>query len=295
MAGSSVPSPSPVSRPTRSSPPLKVSSYDRVASMLVALLVLVGTAVLILFLIFLTTRTYPTQTAVPIVLEEISGRGANAAGVARDLEPPGLDELDEVLEPQVEMSLEAVTDAVSSQSAALETLDGQTNPNSTGSGLGDSRPVGPPGDGQDVIPRFERWEIQFESSDLLTYARQLDFFKIQLGTLAGGAKVLYASSLSTDPQRSEGSTAEEERLYMTWRDGSFLEADRELLSTAGITPGPVVMQFYDPETENLLAYLEKEYAKERTIGEIRRTYFGVRKKGVGFEFYVIRQEYRSVR
>lgn len=274
---------------------MKVSSYDRVASMLVALLVLVGLAVLILFLIFLTTRTYPTQTAVPIILEEISGRGDNAAGIARDLEAPGLDELDEVLEPQLEMSLEAVTEVVTSQSAALESLEGQLNPNGAGGGLGDSRPLGPPGDGEDVIPRFERWEIQFESSDLKTYARQLDFFKIQLGTLAGGDQVRYASALATNPQSSEGSTAKEERLYMTWRDGSFKEADRELLSSAGITPGPVVMQFYDPETENMLAFLEKQYAKDRKIGEIRRTYFGVRTKGNEFEFYVIRQEYRNAR
>ncbi|MCC9604440.1 hypothetical protein LOC68_28035 [Blastopirellula sp. JC732] len=274
---------------------MKVSSYDRVASMLVALLVLVGVAVLILFGIFLTTRTYPTQTAVPVVLEEVSGRGENAAGVARDLEAPGLDELNEEVEPQLDMSADAISEAVSSQSTALANLEGQLSFSSGGGGLGDSRPVGPPGDGEDVIPRYERWEIQFESSDLPTYARQLDFFKIQLGTLAGGDKVMYASSLSSKPQRSEGSTAKEERLYMTWRDGSFKEADSELLASAGITPGPVVMQFYDPETENLLAYLEKTYAKDRTIGEIRRTYFGVRRKGNEFEFYVLRQEYRSVR
>lgn len=274
---------------------MRVSSYDRVASMLVALLVLVGLAVLILFLIFLTTRSYPTQTAVPVIMEEVAGRGINAAGVARDLEAPGLEELEDVMEPQVEMSLEAVTDAVTSQQAQLDQLQGEVNPNGAGGGLGDSRPPGPPGDGQDVIPRYERWEIQFESSDLKTYARQLDFFKIQLGTLAGGNKVFYASNLSTSPTRSEGSTEKEERMYMTWRDGSFKEADTELLTTAGVKPGPIVMQFYDPETENLLAYLEKMYAKEKTIGEIRRTYFGVRKKGNDFEFYVIRQEYRSVR
>src|SRR5690606_13573854 len=119
----------------------------------------------------------------------------------------------------------------------------------------------------------------------------LDFFKIQLGTLVGGEKVQYAADLSTTPKSSAGLTAKEDRLYMTWRDGSFKDADRELLSSAGITPGPVVMQFYDPVTENTLAFLEKQYAKERSIGQIRRTYFGVRKKGNEFEFYVIRQEY----
>ncbi|TWT32146.1 hypothetical protein [Blastopirellula retiformator] len=274
---------------------MKVSSYDRVASILVALLVLVGLAVLILFLIFLTTRTYPTQTAVPVILEEVSGRGDHAAGVARDLEAPGLDELNEEIEPELNMSPDTISEAISSQSTALANLEGAMSVSSGGGGLGDSRPVGPPGDGEDTIPRYERWEIQFESSDLKTYARQLDFFKIELGTLAGGDKVAYAKNLSGAPERHEGSTAKEERLYMTWRDGSFKEADSELLSKAGVTPGPVVMQFYDPETENLLAYLEKTYAKDHTIGQIRRTYFGVRKKGNEFEFYVLRQEYRSVR
>ena len=53
---------------------LKVSAYDRTVSMLVALLILVGFAVLLLFLILLTRRVLASQLTVPVeFVEELAG------------------------------------------------------------------------------------------------------------------------------------------------------------------------------------------------------------------------------
>ena len=49
---------------------LKVSAYDRTVSMLVALLILVGFAVLLLFLILLTRRVLASQLTVPVEFVE---------------------------------------------------------------------------------------------------------------------------------------------------------------------------------------------------------------------------------
>ena len=199
----------------------------------------------------------------------------------------------------MEMSLEAITDAISSQEATLEAIEGNASASGSGGGLGDSRPLGPLGDGDDIIPRYERWQIQFTSSELGIYARQLDFFKIELGSFGGGSKnIEYAKKLVADkPTRYTGLGDKEERLYMTWKNGSFKEADIDLLTKAGVpTNKKLVMQFYPGDTENMLANVEDNYAKanDKTTKEIRKTIFGVKNKGGGYEFYIIRQEYRKV-
>ena len=63
---------------------LQVSAYDRYASMLIALLIVVGFAVVILFLLWLTTRVYAKQE-LPKVLLDNFGDGA-PLGNAEDLE-----------------------------------------------------------------------------------------------------------------------------------------------------------------------------------------------------------------
>jgi hypothetical protein len=80
---------------------------------------------------------------------------------------------------------------------------------------------------------------------------------------------------------------------MTWRTGSLKEADRELLRRAGIVSGGRdILQFYPPEVEAQLAQAEKQHAGPRDVESIRKTVFGVRRAGDGYEFYVIEQHYR---
>ena len=138
----------------------------------------------------------------------MAGRGDHAAGFARDVEAPGVEELEEETEPQVEQLLEAVTDVVSNQAAALDSMQTNMFSSNVGSGLGDSRPPGPLGEGENIIPRSERWEIRYNSNSIEAYAQQLDFFEIELGAVGGTKTVDYASKLAESPRPPRGKARE---------------------------------------------------------------------------------------
>jgi hypothetical protein len=71
---------------------LRVSAYERVASMLLALLVLIGVSVLTMFLLWLTSRIFASREPVPIQLEEI-GTGDTGLTGGMQLDEPMADEL----------------------------------------------------------------------------------------------------------------------------------------------------------------------------------------------------------
>lgn len=289
----------PISRKHLVDLPIKTSSYDRVAGMLISLLFLIGASVAVLFVVWLTTVLVFAPAPVPVKLvENVAGRGDHAAGFARDLEAPGEEEMPELQEPQVQTALEAVTDAVSIVAASMDTFDTTSITTSKGKGgLGDSRPPGPEGEGDNIIPRWERWEVRYISNSVNAYAQQLDFFKIELGAAGGKPNIDYAVNFTKGrPDTRQGSTKEEKRLYMTWKSGTLKQFDEQLLGRAGIsTAGRMVMQFYPEETEDRLAWIEMENAKKLghpNVKEFLRTIFGVRPAGRGYEFYVIEQRFR---
>lgn len=297
-----------VTNPSRNPPPesveaqalksLRAGAYESVASLLIALLIIVGLAVGSLFVIWLTNRLMFTQKTVPVELVDYAGRGDHAAGFARDLEPPGPEELEEEMyEPQLEATLESVTDVVTTQSAALDAIAAEAVATTKGGGLGDSRGPGPEGEGRsDIIPPWERWEIRYTTSGLDPYARQLDFFKIELAAVGGAPLVDYAFNLAkTKADHRTGKPQDEKRMYMTWKnaDGPLAGFDRRLLARAGINAQRrLVLQFYPRETELKLLRLEAEHAKGRDAREFLKTIFGVRAAANGYEFYVIDQSFR---
>jgi hypothetical protein len=280
---------------------LRVSAYDKVASLLIALLIVIGFFVALLFIIWLTSRLLFTQRAVPVELVEYSGRGHHAAGFERDLEEPGLEELEEMVEPSLEVTLEAVTDLVSSQAAAFDMIETAAEATGSGTGMGDSRPPGPMGEGaDDVLPPWERWEIRFSTTGVDAYARQLDFFKIELGAAGGGSPVVeYASNLSAArPTVRSGKPEEENRLYMSYRntDTQLAAFDRQLLGKAGIrVDRRLVLQFYSKDLERELMTLEASTpaARGRKPQEYQKTIFGIRNTRTGFEFHVVGQFFRQ--
>lgn len=281
---------------------LASSAYERVASWVIALNILVGIGVLLAFLIWLShVMQHRTGGQATVVLvENIAGRGDHAAGFERDLEPPGMEELEDEMEPQVEQLLEAVTEVVATQAASLDTLQTPMVASSAGAGMGDSRPPGPLGEGEDIIPRSERWEIRYNSNNLQAYARQLDFFRLELGAVGGGeAQVDYAANLAQpQPTARQGPGDAEKRLYMIWTSGALRRFDRQLLEAAGVrTAGRIVVQFYPKAVEDMLARIELDYAMRNgktSVKQIRRTVFGVRPQSPdGYEYYVISQTYRA--
>jgi hypothetical protein len=148
------------------------------------------------------------------------------------------------------------------------------------------------GPGKPGIPPHMRWEISFGDGNTLDiYARQLDFFKIELGVYSPG-RVNYAKNLAkSKPDVYSGPSAEDKRLYMSWKQGRLKEADRELIAKSGIqASGRPILQFYPDETEQLLLHLEHDF-KGKDASTIRKTRYGVRAVGKGYEFYVIDQTY----
>jgi hypothetical protein len=267
---------------------LKVSAYDRVASLLVSLLVLAGLVVTILFVIFLTTRIF-TATALPemVLVEEEDVQ--DEAGSDVEIEEPGIDELVDLEEPDVADTLAAVTDAVSTVAASLDAIDAVMS--SRGSGSGERRKRG----GSDTIPRWQRWEIRFLATTLEAYAKELEFFGIELAAVGGGRPGIDYAYFESGvvKQRSAASSGEDDRLYFTWQGGRFKEQDQDLLRRAGVnTSGRVVCQFYPKAIENQLAVLEQAARGSRPLKDIKRTIFGVRPAGRGYEFFVIDIQWR---
>jgi len=277
-----------------------VSQYDRVSGLLVATIIFVGFFVLVMFLVVLTHMLNFREAAVKVTLIEPFGRGENAKGYERDMEEPGLEEIEEFTEPRIEETFEAVTDTITNNAAALMSLNTGATSSSHGTGMGDSRASGPGGDGTgNVVPRVERWRISLKAANINAFASQLDFFGIEIGALGGGISTVdYASNVSgTIKKRRVTGGGNEKRLFFHPEEKVSEAWTRQLLAKAGFpVNGRVILHFYTRQAESQLASAENTYLQKakRGLPEVRRTYFAVRPQGGAFQFYVVRQEYRAV-
>jgi hypothetical protein len=299
---------------TRSTSPaatsgLEVSRYDQVAGSLVSTLVVMGVLVAAMFVLWLASLPVRIPTAAPVrVLEDVGGGGFGDSftpGMQREFFEPTSDEVP--LPPSTETtsmesitsSLAAVSSVVGAEAQTLDYLEGPSGGQGRGSGtgMGDGFGRGPGGPGtSDGIPAWERWEVRMSAERIDDYAKQLDFFGVELGVAGGGnPNVDYISALSAPkPKIRVAAPKDEKRLRFLHRSGELRQADRELAAKAGVnTTGRVVFQFYTPQMYNTLLKLENERMGKRRIREVRRTVFGVKKVGAKFEFFVISQEYRS--
>ncbi len=281
-----------------------VSPYDRASSMLLAMLISIGVAVSLLFMIWLSNRIHASQPSVPVEMAEYREDGEGGG----DGRPAGGSQLDAPSDepfvgtaektPDVQQDLNTLGTAVSSNVVELDdpNLTAQTHQGSYGTGggiyggFGDGRGLGH-GPGKPGLPRH--WEVMFQKGNTLDlYARQLDFFHIELGVVMPDNRIIYASNLSkAKPDRKEitNPSVNEKRYYLTWRSGALQQADEELLARAGIdTEGHLILKFLPPDTERLLADLEKNF-RGKSPKDINKTRFGVQAVGDGFQFYVIEQ------
>jgi hypothetical protein len=269
---------------------MKVSRYERVASLLIALLILIGAAVLIVFLLWLTSQVFASSKSVPVQLQEIGEGGGLGESMDLEVEEIGLET--DLEDPEFKDTLATIADAVALKTSVLEDPTFLDNlEKGVGGRKGDGRTAGF-GSGKPGKPRH--WEVQFiQGNTLKTYARQLDFFEIELGVLLPDNKVEYAYNLSqSPPSRRSGAADQEKRYYLTWRQGSLQEADRELLALVGIQgEGRLVLKFIPPEVEMKLVTLERERAGD-DVDKIRATTFQIRAQQGGYTFYVVKQTYR---
>lgn len=282
---------------------LRTTWFDSLTSFLLALVLWLSTLVLVLVVVWLLSGN-ASETA-PWPPEEISWGSAHPHGLQQDFLEPGAEEVVELSEPSMRDSLLAVSDAVSlvaaSQPASLVNQPGQHRAASDG----DSRPPGPDGT-DDVVPRFQRWQLNFTAQNLDSYARQLDHYGIEIGLVGGGIQgVDYAGSLSSArPRVRRGNSSDEHRLYFLWSvEGPLMQFDHQLLQRAFDSTASDIsvenrqmLKFIGPELENQLTKLELEYAMERghsTVDSIAKTVFVSRPHGSGYQFVVLQQRYRT--
>ena len=81
------------------------------------------------------------------------------------------------------------------------------------------------------------WELRFaKGTTKENYARQLDFFGIELAVVMPENKLLYVRNFSKGkPETRTGAADRETRCYLTWSEGDLSRADADLLARAGVS------------------------------------------------------------
>jgi hypothetical protein len=272
---------------------LSVNSYDRTATLLIALLILIGITVGGLAIVYFADRFVRTVQPIPVVPVEATSANPNQ-GLADEPDPPGLEDAPDLVEPQLQDMLEALTAAALNQEVLQsdEDLDAHDEA-SRGKGLGDARMAGPGGDGVvERVPRWERWKFRFEPSSAAEFARWLDYHEIELGVLGRDNMVHYASNLSTTPQTRVGEPTAETRGRTSAADGPMPALTMQLARSADVARfGTIVLLFYPFEVESILWTLENQYSDGRDVNTIRETVFTVIQERNQFKFEVIDQKY----
>jgi type IV pilus assembly protein PilM len=273
---------------------LAVNSFDRVSSLLVSLLIMIGAAVVALVIVYFARKLTAAQVAIPVKPVDVASRPADAAlGLKRDLEPPGIEDAPELNEPKLQDTLDSVANAISQRVAILsdENLDSDSQP-AQGKGLGDERMPGIGGEG-DILYEPQR-QIRFDPQSSREYARWLDFFGIEIGVLGRDNQIYYAYNFSqAKPDVRIGEPKQETRLYMNSASTPLAALDNRLAQKSGIARhGHIVLQFYPPKAQAILFALEQQAAGDRKLDVIRRTVFRVNRKGKTFEFSVDEQDLR---
>ena len=284
------------------SPHLKVTKYDTTSSFLLSTGAILAITAAVLALIWLTNLERP-QTDDTIPIEMVGGGYEDGApdetlnvespedpsddpSVAE--EPSEEVELMEMLENVVELSDNATQMVVTEVQ-----VTGSENKGTPGSAVGTGRrPLGA-GGGKGGYPREQRWFVKFgDSVSLKLYAKQLDFFGIELAAFfPDQGKLVYLTNVSKKvPDKREKKTGKDDRLFMNWTGGGDrVKADRALFKKAGIdASGATVVHFYPQPTEQILVKTERDFQNQPS-NRIRRTYFSVIEAGNGFKFNVTRQ------
>jgi len=283
--------------------------YDRTTAALTSLVVVIAVPVVWLAAVWLTNQVWAKVVPRKIEIVDVEGTGGGdplgkvgerqriqgegpAVENPADVEEESLEEFQsEEVPEQVLMDIADVAADLAEPELQKETME--TGVRGHREGTGEERGFGNgPGDG--ALPRHLRWELVYDRQQTLDeYARQLDFFRIELGAIHGSNRISYVSSLAAAaPNRKVETGGNDPRLYMIWRGGDRRRADLALLRKAGVSEGDVkiALQFIPPDVEQQMAVLERDFAN-RPAEMIRQTRFGIRPAGDGYEMFVIDQQY----
>jgi hypothetical protein len=290
----------------RPSPVIRVTRYDQVSSWMITIFAGLLALFLLVVMVWVSNQMPKPPEPVPLELLELPGGvpdGSPDETLRVDSPEPERPDASEAESPSEQSEVEAALEAaVELSDAAAQQVQqqfdvGVESTGKPGSARGTGRRALGFGPGTAGFPREQRWFVRFgDRTSVDEYARQLDFFRIELGSLLPDGRLAYLSKVSSPtPQvRYVQTGAAEKRLYMTWQGGERRGADVELFKRAGveILPEYPVFHFYPPDLESRLAQLEREF-RNKPVAQIRRTYFSVEAEGSGYRLRVTRQLYHQ--
>ncbi|GAA5506374.1 hypothetical protein [Novipirellula caenicola] len=278
---------------------MRTTWFDSVSSFLIALLVLVATTVAVLFLLWVFRSE--AETKVDPVPPARWVTGGSMAGAISDFAVPVDEEVAELEELPVELSLDQIAVSATEVAASTSSANGQ-NGETDQMGEG-GRSAGPDSDSSLLVSPAERWQLVFAANDIADYALKLDHFAIELGVVGGGRPgVDYAYELSRAEgprQRHLAASSAEKRIYFRYTDSSPLKHwNRQLVRQAGIelTSERVEMMFIPEDLERQLLAIELAYAKSQgheTLQSVRRTVFSLDRSAGDLVWQVTSQRYRA--
>ncbi|QDV37047.1 hypothetical protein [Tautonia plasticadhaerens] len=285
------------------------SAYDRVTSLLMA--VIIGSVIVVgwLGLIYLTNQSYAKNVPAEIRIIEVFGGGGTPEGEEDSTERVDVSDAAAAAfasnselspadfeEPAVQQTPSAMVEALADeQFADLAEEMPQGGAVATGiraSKLGSGAASYGLGGGDGGVPREQRWSILYNPGQTLDeYARLLDFFGVEMATVLDGQMHYAANFTKARPDVRVTNRGNDERLYFLWQGGGRRQSDIELLRKAGIAIGPrePIFQFFPDQVEQILARLEQQY-KGLQPAEIRTTRFTVVPAGNRYAFEVIDQQ-----
>ena len=284
-------------------PSMQTERVDQVSSLLLSLILLVGLSVIVLGVLFSIGEAVQEKSKIPPSPIGV-GQRVDGKSLEQGLDVPINEEVEQLSEPTAEQAISMATEVVSKIAGSFESIESETNANSSGVGEVGIRYPGLEGKGNGGTPRNERWMLKFTARDKRSYARQLETFKIKIGAIGGGiATVDTLSNVASVPTLKSG-TSKDFRgvLYFMSTNSNVLEQyEKQILQASGVPiSGRQILKFIPDETEELLAQAEAKFylenrSKDLRIAEIVKTVFECRlkKDGVGYEFVVVDQRYRA--
>ncbi len=273
---------------------------DSVASGLVSSVIVAGTIVFAMLMMWFSARSSEQNAGFSAMVLAESGRGDHPVGWEKDILQPGSEDAEKLAEPSAEHHVQLISLASSEIESSFVSSNAEGNATFGPQGSGDRRLSGPLGEGDDVVPMHQRWELRFQAGSLGQYAQQLDQLGIELACVGGSPDIEYATSLSKSPQKRIGAAQEAnqlQRVFFAWRsDNPLKRFDEQLLSQAKIkTEGRLILKFCSQDLKERLLKLERDALQSKgydSVKQIARTVFETRPSANGFELAVVEQYYR---
>ena len=278
--------------------PMVTGRLEQVSSFLMALILMIGSVVALMFVAWMMT---PPHTITPAPITNLAKVTFHSdLGEEREFEEPSQSEIEALKDPSLKELVQQVTDLPQVTELPSNT-QASSNP-VAGIGYSRVRPANPgERDGtvaMDFIPRYERWVLKFAAGSEREFASQLSALNIELAAFGGGRKGIdYAATpFNKSVSRLGADPTTEKRLYFSWNQATPLQGyERSLIQQAGIaTAGRNLVKFIAPELENSLAIKELEYAQKHgfeKVTEIAKTVFECQAANGGYDFVVIDQRY----